>query len=119
MSFKIVLMPSFSRSVKYLKKRYRRVVEDVKVAVSEIEQNASIGTIIPDDFNVRKMRVASRDMQRGKSGGFRLLYILKIMDDVTIVYLLLLYSKVDQQDVTIDTLKELIEAIDNNIFEDG
>jgi hypothetical protein len=55
-------------------------------------------------------------MQRGKSGGFRLLYWLKTVEstqDFTI-YLLFIYSKTDRSDITAEELKTLVEDLPKN-----
>jgi mRNA-degrading endonuclease RelE of RelBE toxin-antitoxin system len=68
---KFVFLSRFDRAVKQLKKQYRQITADLEVALESIEQNPEIGAVIPRDYAVRKLRVTSRDMQRGKSGGFR------------------------------------------------
>jgi len=69
-------MPRFERAVKRLKKPYRHITDDLTKSLETIEENPAVGTVIPDDYLVRKLRVASKDMRRGKSGGFPLLYKL-------------------------------------------
>src|SRR5215510_8173201 len=108
MTSKFVFMPSFERSFKQLKKRYRHVKDDLTQVLESIEANSSVGTVIPQDYGVRKLRVASQDMQRGKSGGFRLLYLLSGEEtEGFIIYLLLLYAKTEWSDVTMEHLKRL------------
>ena len=81
MTSKFVYMPLFERAIKHLKKRYRNIIADVEKALEIIETDSDKGTVIPNDYAVRKLRVASRDMQRGKSGGYRLLYRLSETSD--------------------------------------
>jgi mRNA-degrading endonuclease RelE of RelBE toxin-antitoxin system len=113
MASKFVFMPSFERSIKSLQRRYRRVLDDIEVALEEVESTPDVGTVIPNDYSVRKLRVASRDMQRGKRGGYRLLYLLGSNDSDTdvIVYLLMLYAKSEQENVSIEELQRLVEVI--------
>lgn len=113
MTSKFVFMPRFDRSVKQLKKRYRNILADIEIAVEQLLSNPQTGSVIPDDYAVRKLRIASRDMQRGKSGGFRLLYWLRAIgesQDFTI-YLLLIYSKTDMSDITPEQLQTLIDDL--------
>ena len=112
MTSKFVFMPRFERSVKQLKKQYRHITDDLTEALASIESDLSIGSVIPQDYMVRKLRVKSRDMQGGKSGGFRLLYKLssESSEDV-IVYLLYVYAKSDQEDVTSAQLKGLVDNL--------
>ena len=112
MTSKFLFMPRFERSVKQLKKQYRHITDDLAEALTSIEDNLSVGSVIPQDYMVRKLRVKSRDMRRGKSGGFRLLYKLSAEDSQdTIVYLLFVYAKSDQEDVTSAQLKGLVENL--------
>jgi mRNA-degrading endonuclease RelE of RelBE toxin-antitoxin system len=113
-----VFLSRFDRAVKQLKKQYRQITLDMEAALEAIEQNPEIGVIIPRDYSVRKLRVASRDMQRGKSGGFRLLYKLEnTMSEDTIAYLLFVYAKTDQTDVSLKELRELIQVLEEEIDE--
>ena len=112
MTSKFVYMPRFERAVKQLKKRYRNIIDDVEKVIESIESQPSTGTVIPNDYAVRKIRVASRDMQRGKSGCYRLLYLLsESTNQNMIVYLLFIYAKTDQENVSLTQLEELIEDI--------
>ena len=95
-----------------LKKRYPKVTSDLIKAFEDIEANPLVGVVIPEDYSIRKLRVASRDMQRGKSGGFRLLYKLRSHEnEFTIAVLLYLYAKVDQSDVSVEFLATLDDDI--------
>jgi mRNA-degrading endonuclease RelE of RelBE toxin-antitoxin system len=116
MNFRLRVTNRFERCVKNFKRRFPKITKDVSQAVEQLESNSQQGTIIPDDYNIRKMRVASSDMQRGKSGGFRLLYRLSSDDNVVdsedneiVMTLLYLYAKVDQSDVAASFLEILNE----------
>jgi mRNA-degrading endonuclease RelE of RelBE toxin-antitoxin system len=118
MSFRLRVTNRFERCVKNFKRRFPKITKDVSQAVEQLQTNPQQGTIIPDDYNIRKMRVASSDMQRGKSGGFRLLYKLSSDDEIsaedeeTVMTLLYLYAKVDQSDVSASFLEILNEDDD-------
>lgn len=52
-------------------------------------------------------------MQRGKSGGFRLLYKLEnSTGEDYLAYLLFVYAKADQADVSLKALQDLMQAVD-------
>ena len=116
MSFKFQVTSRFERSIKRLKKRFPKITKDIAKAFEEIEANPEIGVIIPDDFNIRKLRLASTDMKRGKSGGYRLLY--KLLDDEENISatILFIYAKTDQSDIASTFLGLLDEdaEIDEN-----
>jgi mRNA-degrading endonuclease RelE of RelBE toxin-antitoxin system len=52
------------------------------------------------------VRVRNNDLQRGKSGGYRVIYYIETQDEVI---LLTIYSKSDQSDVPADTIRRIIE----------
>ena len=109
---KVVLTHSFKQSVKRLGKRFRHVKDDVRSAIEALERIPQLGAQIPGGDEVRKLRVANSDLMRGKSGGYRLLYQLVEQPEPTL-YLLLLYAKSDQEDVTKDELRQLLEDLTN------
>ncbi len=110
MSYKVILTHSFKQSVKRLGKRFRHVKEDVRTAVEALERTPQLGVQIPDGSEVRKLRVANSDLAKGKSGGYRLLYKLTDQPE-PMLYLLLLYAKSDQEDVTKDELRQLLDDL--------
>lgn len=62
MIYKFIFMPSFDQCIKHLKKHYRNIAFDVEKAIEAIEENPEVGAGIPNDYTVRKLRVASQDM---------------------------------------------------------
>ena len=107
---KVVLTHSFKQSVKRLGKRFRHVKDDVRSAIEALERIPQLGAQIPGGDEVRKLRIANSDLMRGKSGGYRLLYKLAEQPEPTL-YLLLLYAKSDQEDVSKDELRQLLEDL--------
>lgn len=115
MTSKFVFTTQFERGIKQLKKHYRNIASDIELALESLESNPELGAIIPDDYQVRKLRVASRDMKRGKSGGFRLLCKLEATDeDIVLIYLLFTYAKTDQEDISIHQLKDFIDDLESD-----
>jgi mRNA-degrading endonuclease RelE of RelBE toxin-antitoxin system len=116
MTFKFAITPRFDRTLRRLKKRYPRIAGDLANALADIESNPTLGTVIPKDYQIRKARVASSDMKKGKRGGFRILYKLSSEEetDDLIATLLFIYSKTDQSDVT----SAFLEALSEDVPED-
>ncbi|MBE7469871.1 MAG: type II toxin-antitoxin system RelE/ParE family toxin [Anaerolineae bacterium] len=110
MSYKPVLATSFKRSIKRLEKRFRNVKNDVSNAIKVLVENPKLGVAIPGGNRVRKLRVQNSDLARGKSGGYRLLYCIEDQPEPTL-YLLLLYFKSDQEDVTQKELQDLLDEL--------
>ena len=115
-SYKIRLARSFNRSVKKLERRFRHVKDDVHTAISLIKKAPKTGVVIPGSSGMRKLRIPNRDQQRGKSGGYRLIYYVRDQPTPTI-YLLYLYSKSHQQDLTTHEIKQLIDELANTLVE--
>lgn len=114
MSYNVVLSRSFKLSVKELERRFRSVKEDARVAIRALMQNPNLGVVIPGSSGIRKLRVRNRDLARGKSGGYRLLYWIGGQPEPTI-YLLLLYFKGDQAEVTRAELQQLLDDLAGEI----
>jgi len=106
MTFSVVLPQSFKRSLKNLSKKYPHAKNDVKVALQALVDAPTLGVLIPGGAGTRKLRVRSTDLQRGKSGGFRLIYALDY--EAERLYPLLIYAKTEQADVTRRELQQLV-----------
>lgn len=110
MSYNIVFAQSFKRSIKRLEKRFRHVKSDVHLAIQVLLQNPKLVVAIPGGSGIRKIRLQNSDLTKGKSGGYRLLYYVEEQPKANL-YLLLLYSKSDQEDVTHQELQELLNEL--------
>lgn len=110
MSYNIVLTQSFKHSVKQLARRFRHVKDDVHIAVQVLLQSPALGATIPGSSGVRKLRIRNTDLPKGKRGGYRLLYWVQEQPAATI-YLLLLYSKSDREDVSRQELQQLLRDL--------
>jgi mRNA-degrading endonuclease RelE of RelBE toxin-antitoxin system len=76
-----------------------------------------MGEIIGDrleglDAEVFKVRVRNSDTNRGKSGGYRVIYWLKLPEYIV---LLDIYSKSDREDIEINTIQEIINKFGKQI----
>lgn len=111
-SYKVVLTPSFKSCIRRLEKRYPHIKDDVRVAIHALLQEPRLGVVIPGGSGVRKLRVRSSDLQRGKRGGFRLLYSLDERSQL-IIYLVFIYAKSDREDVTRKELQDLMREIES------
>ncbi len=110
MSYSIVFTRSFKRSIKQLKKRFRRVKGDIRLAIRVLLQSPNLGAVIPGSSGIRKLRIKNSDLSKGKSGGYRLLYWVENQPGPKI-YLLLLYAKSDREDVTRQELQQLLDKL--------
>ena len=109
-NYDIVLSPSFKRSIKKLKKRFPSVKQDVELAIEVLLEHPTLGTVIPGGAGGRKFRVKNSDLERGKSGGYRLLYYIE-EQKVHRLYLLLLYAKSDRETISLQEIQQLLKEL--------
>ena len=115
MRFSFFFSTSFKRSLKWLAKKYPRIKDDVRVALHALEQSPQLGMVIPAGYSIRKLRVRNSDVGRGKSGGYRLLYLVR--PDRNLICLLLVYSKSDQAAVDRTELAHLVNLLRQDLGE--
>jgi mRNA-degrading endonuclease RelE of RelBE toxin-antitoxin system len=60
-------------------------------------------------YTVYKARVKNSDLQRGKSGGYRIVYYLRT---TTTLILLTIYAKSQQADVSTEELRQIIKEVE-------
>jgi len=75
-----------------------------------LQNNPEIGDPIPGwHRKIWKARVSSRDLKRGKSGGFRVIYAWT--QGQLIVYLLLAYFKGEKEEITKAEIEVLLKKL--------
>src|SRR5690606_1009113 len=95
--------PEFKQQIRRLERRYHSIRQDLKGLVDQLQSGLVPGDQISGvGFTVYKVRVKNSDVPKGKSGGYRVIYYVKTESDVT---LLTLYSKLDQANITADTVR--------------
>ena len=84
--------------------------DDVLLEIqSDLLENPNRGPVIEGTAGVRKARVADPTRGKGKSGGFRYMYYYIEQDGE--IYLLLIFNKNEQADLTSSQKKTLKQAI--------
>lgn len=106
MSYKIIPTPQFQKDVKSLKKKYRHIVSDLEKFNDILSANPFYADRIQGlEGKVFKARLASSDMKKGKSKGYRVIYYLQ---EGNIIYLLTIYAKAYKENISIAEIKELL-----------
>jgi mRNA-degrading endonuclease RelE of RelBE toxin-antitoxin system len=108
----IDLTPEYKRNLKYLAKKYRNIRSDTLSVISELQQGILLGDRLIGfgaDLYIYKVRVKNSNIQKGKSAGYRLIYL---RESETSILLLTIYSKSEREDIT----KNEIEAILSECF---
>jgi mRNA-degrading endonuclease RelE of RelBE toxin-antitoxin system len=102
----VTFSDEFQRRLRTLAKKYRNIRSDIQPVIEQLQAGDFVGDqIVGTGYTVFKVRVKNSDIQRGKSAGYRLIYQLK---STTSILLLVIYSKSDQTDVTVEEIQRAI-----------
>ena len=108
---KIIVTEPFARKVKKIKRKYPNVKQDLAELFSDMESGKESGVPIPGLFNkVFKIRAASSDMKRGKSGGYRIIYYAE--DENSEVWLLTVYAKSKDENIPVKDIQAILKELD-------
>ncbi|MBW4515224.1 MAG: type II toxin-antitoxin system RelE/ParE family toxin [Timaviella obliquedivisa GSE-PSE-MK23-08B] len=111
---RVDLTPEFQQSLRDLAKRYRSIRSDIQAVVQELQIGNFVGdrlTGIGEGYVVLKTRVKNRDIQKGKSAGYRLVYQV---ESPTSVLLLTIYSKSEREDISIKEIRNILNEFYGN-----
>ena len=109
----VIASPMFNRNTRNLKKKYRNILKDVDPLLEQLENGETPGDqVVGTGYPVFKVRVKNSDNQKGKSGGYRVIYYLKTVDRTL---LLTIYSKSELDDVAAEDLVKIIEEYDRSV----
>ena len=116
LSIQVEASPVFSRNLRDLAKKYRNIRNDIKPVVEQLEQGDLPGGQIPGvGYAVFKLRVRNSDTQKGKSGGYRLIYYVKTS---TGIILLTIYAKSEQVDIAAKDIQNIVAEYEQKAIDD-
>lgn len=96
----------FQRNLRILAKKYRSIRNDVQPIVEQLQSGELPGNPIPGvGYTIFKLRVKNSDVQKGKSGGYRIIYYLKTDTNIILVTI---YSKSEQEDISAEEIKQIL-----------
>jgi mRNA-degrading endonuclease RelE of RelBE toxin-antitoxin system len=96
----------FKRNVRALSKKYRHIRSDVQPIIEQLEKGESVGDrIAGTTYVVFKVRVINRDIRKGKSSGYRLIYQVRSPKSVVLITV---YSKLDQGDISPKQIRHIL-----------
>ncbi len=107
MSFEIVYTDNFEREVKKLAKKYQSLKTDIEAFIDSLEKDPFQGTAL--GLDCYKIRLAIKSKGKGKSGGARVITHVYVLDKM--VYLLSIYDKSQQENISDKQLQSLINQI--------
>lgn len=107
-SIQILVTPDFQEQLRKLAKRYCSIRSDLQPLFDDLESGNCPGDQISGTtYTVFKVRVKNSDIQKGKSGGYRVIYQVR---GSNCVLLALIYSKSDQNTIAADKIREVIDS---------
>jgi len=108
MKFNVLSISPFDRQLKRLTKKFPSLKAEYAALIEELEENPEKGTPIGD--NCFKIRLAITSKGRGKSGGARVITHIYIENET--VFLLAIYDKSEQANISDKELRELLAKIE-------
>ena len=108
---------TFNRNLRALAKKYRSIRHDIQPVIEQLEQGELPGEQISGiGHTVFKLRVRNSNTQKGKSGGYRLIYYVKTAMGII---LLTIYAKSEQVDIAADDIQNIIGEYEQRAVEDN
>ncbi len=96
----------FKRNLRSLAKKYRSIRKDIQPIIEQLQAGELPGDQIPGvGYTIFKLRVKNSDVQKGKSGGYRLIYYVKTS---TSIILVTIYSKSEQEDIAAAEIQQIL-----------
>jgi mRNA-degrading endonuclease RelE of RelBE toxin-antitoxin system len=110
----IALTPRFKRDLRELTKRYRSIRSDLQPLIEQLQAGEIPGDRIAGvKHQVFKVRLKNSNIQKGKSGGYRVIYYLKTAQGIILTTI---YSKSDISDVSNEIIEEAIAQYEQEII---
>jgi len=105
MHLQVVSFPKFDKRVKRLKKRYKKIADDIL----NLKEVLIIDPYSGDEVfkGCYKIRIQNSSIKKGKNAGFRIIYYYLGKDNN--IYLVEIYSKSDQENIKNSDLIKLIK----------
>ncbi len=107
MTYNVKFIPKFEREFKRLVKKFPSLKSDFLLLLQSLKENPSQGTALGNECYKIRMAIASKG--KGKSGGARVITCFKIVHNT--VFLLTIFDKSEQENVSHRELKELLKFI--------
>ena len=112
----VIVSPTFNRNLRTLAKKYRSIRNDIQPIIEQLTQGELPGDRIAGvGYAVFKLRVRNSDTQKGKSGGYRLIYYVQT---VMGIILLTVYTKSEQVDIVAEDIQNIITEYEQQQSED-
>lgn len=111
MSFEVLAIPPFNRQLKRLAKKYPSIGEDIAELGKQLAEEPTTGAALGNDCF--KIRLAIKSKAKGKSSGARVITCVRVTKES--VYLLTIYDKSEQENLSDKELKSLLEILEETL----
>ena len=102
----------FKRNLRGLTKKYRHIRFDIQPIIEQLQRGEIIGNQIHGIHQtIFKVKIKNRDIQKGKSSGYRLIYHLKTSTNIVIITI---YSKLEQGDISADRIRYIVKEFESS-----
>lgn len=108
MSFKVDTIAPFRKEAKKLSKKYASFKSELADLGNQLSMDPTIGKSLGN--NCYKIRLAIASKGKGKSGGARIITYFYVARDT--VYLLSIYDKSEQENISDNHIKALLKFIE-------
>ena len=108
MKYNVLTIPPFDKQLKRLARKFPSLKTEFVTLIEDLEENPKMGISLGN--NCFKIRLAIASKGRGKSGGARVITHFYIENET--VFLLAIYDKSEQTDITDKELRELLLEIE-------
>jgi len=106
MKYEIRYTKQFQKTYKKLSKKYSNVGKDIKAVIPELKAGRFLGDRIKGTGEaIYKLRVKSTDITKGKSGGYRLIYLVYAKKTI---FFVTMYAKVRAENLTEKKIKDIV-----------
>jgi len=107
MNFNVEVSDIFKKHARRLLKKFPSLKHELEVLVSSLETDPKLGS--PIGLNCYKIRLSIASKGKGKSGGARIITHVHVTK--TTVYLLTVYDKSEQSNISKNETKELLSFL--------
>ena len=108
MSYSIFTISPFDKQLKRLAKKFPSLKMEYAYFIEQLKNNPFQGIHLGN--NCYKIRISIKEKGKGKSGGARIITYVQVSD--ARIFLLSIYDKSEQENLTDHELKELLSFID-------
>ncbi|WP_026966719.1 type II toxin-antitoxin system RelE/ParE family toxin [Algoriphagus terrigena] len=107
MSYKVLSTATFQKDTKRLLKKYPSLKSDLLLLVQSLETQPIQG--IPLGNNLYKIRLSISSTGKGKSGGARVISLVKVIREE--VFLVTIYTKSERSSISKDDLERMLSDL--------